>query len=284
MLHTLSNIVRFAMRNSGPIPMLLALVVLSLTAPAQTWQVDSRISVARFSVGSGSDMLETGLARVSGQVVLGANAAASPIVRLTISPGDDASPQPVTMNFTSKHSVLTSDGRLITDGDLAVTRVERSMFLDPNESFSGPVYGQPVSRTAVHAVTLTFYLPQQNRSVNPNVRIHGAASVARREFPQLLDAFTQANWPTELVNGRKCTLPLATGEDYAGPKCTGTLIASVSNAEKRVGSGEAFSGFEPAVVPDLDRGSIAMDLTLTELEPAPSSASAATVQRASMGQ
>jgi hypothetical protein len=68
------------------------------------------------------------------------------------------------------------------------------------------------------------------------------------------------------VNDEKCEVPSTVGEDYSGAKCTGTVIATVTNRMVMVGSAgaEDYSGFQPAVTPDPDRGSIALDLKLKE--------------------
>ncbi len=272
MLLRLSNIVHLSMRNVRLIPMALALALTmaSAGAQAQTWQVDSEFSVARLSVGSERHASEIGLARVSGQMVFDSDHPANSTVDLKIAPGNEAGSQNVGMSFISKQSAMTGDGKLIVTGNLAVTWVERSTTtMDPSEAFAGAANGEPIIHTAVHPLTLVFYLPRQSAAIHATTRISGTASVARRDFPQLFDAFMLADWPAQLVNGQKCTLPLTVGEDYSGTTCTGTLIASVSNAEVRVGNGEAFSGFRPAVVPDFDRGTIAMDVRLTEIEPAP---------------
>jgi hypothetical protein len=47
-------------------------------------------------------------------------------------------------------------GKLAVGGDLSVTRVERSVTLDPNEAIPGPEYGEPVVHTDTHEVRLVF--------------------------------------------------------------------------------------------------------------------------------
>ena len=44
------------------------------------------------------------------------------------------------MSFTSKQSVMMSDGKFIVTGDLSLTRIERSVTAEPNEAYSGPDY------------------------------------------------------------------------------------------------------------------------------------------------
>ena len=66
-------------------------------------------------------------------------------------------------------------------------------------------------------------------------------------------------------------MPSTIGEDYHGPECTGTVIASVSNAVVATGapSGEGFYGFEPVVTPDHNVATIALDLKLKEMPASP---------------
>jgi hypothetical protein len=80
-----------------------------------------------------------------------------------------------------------------------------------------------------------------------------------------------------LVNGEKCDVPSTIGEDYSGAKCTGTVSATVTNRTVMAGGAgaEDYSGFQPAVAPDRDRGSIVLDLKLKEKSSAsPTAASA----------
>jgi len=49
-----------------------------------TWQIDSKDSIATLSLGSGTDMLQVGLARVSGQVVFEASDPSDPTVTFNV--------------------------------------------------------------------------------------------------------------------------------------------------------------------------------------------------------
>ena len=61
-------------------------------------------------------------------------------------------------------------------------------------------------------------------------------------------------------------MPSTIGEDYSGAKCTGNVIATMTNSLVMVGTagGEDYAGFQPAVTPDPDRGAIALDLELKQ--------------------
>ena len=102
----------------------------------------------------------------------------------------------------------------------------------------------------------------------------GTTSVIREDFPPLVDAVTLDDWPTVLVNDKKCEVPPTTvGEDYSGVKCSGTEIAAVSNSEVPNGVGEGYYGFQPAVTPDRNHATITLNLKLTQNSTTPSVAS-----------
>lgn len=245
--------------------LVFGVVVASISVHAQeTWQVDPQHSVARLSLGSGSNALEIGLARVSGDVVSDSTDPADPSVSLKISPENGPVADHATMTFTSERSAMRSDGKLVVTGELSVTRIERSATMDPNEAYAGPVYGDPVARTDTRQITLVFSDPPQSAAHVGTMQFSGTTAVGREAVPQLLDALTLEDWPTQLVDGEECHNPSTIGEDYSGPKCTGTVIASVSNRLVPTGGtgGEGYFGFQPAVTPDRDRGSIVLDLKL----------------------
>src|SRR5271157_5974918 len=62
--------------------------------------------------------------------------------------------------FHSKNVVRTSDGRLKTTGDLIMVRVDRNVEIPaPNEAYSGPVYGPPITNRVSKEATLVLDLP-----------------------------------------------------------------------------------------------------------------------------
>lgn len=76
------------------------------------------------------------------------------------------------------------------------------------------------------------------------------------------------------------------GEDYSGAACTGTTVATKTNAvaSGAPGIGEGYYGFEPAVIPDGGQASIALDLKLTHVSAEPSAASAETAGKSNTRQ
>jgi len=244
--------------------LLLAATTAPMAAHAQdSWQIDAKHSVATLSLGSGAHQLQIGLARVSGEVVFESSNPGDPIVTLKIV-GDAREADYASMSFSSKRSAIGADGKLTVTGDLSVTRVERSVTMEPNEAYAGPQYGKPVARTTTHQITLIFSDPRQVPYQNGAMHFSGRSTISREDFPDLLDAIALDDWPSQLINDEKCENPSTIGEDYHGPECTGTVIASVSNVEVPTGGsgGEGFYGFEAIVTPDRNKATIALDLKL----------------------
>ena len=270
--HALSKL-HFITSNVGLAPAWLLVLGVSFSGPAhaqETWRLDPQLSIARLSLGSGSNALETGLARVSGDVVFDSNDLTYPAVNLKITPGNEAGADYAKMRFTSKRSAMTSDGKLIVTGDLSVTRIERSVTADPNEAYAGPQFGDPVAHTETHQIALAFADPRQLAAHDGTMLFSGTTSVIREDFPLLVDAVTLDDWPTVLVNDKKCEVPPTTVEDYSGVKCSGTEIAAVSNSELPTGVGEGYYGFQLAMPPDHNHATITLNLKLTQTSATPS--------------
>jgi hypothetical protein len=249
-----------------PILMVLALAILTASMPAHaqdSWQIDPKHSVATLALGSGANQSQIGLARVSGEVVFESCDPGDPIVTLKIV-GDARDADYASMSFSSKRSGIRADGKLTVTGDLSVTRVERSVTMEPNEAYAGPQYGEPAARTTTRQITLIFSDPRQVPSQNGAMHFSGRSTVSREDFPDLLDAIVLDDWPSQLVNDEKCENPSTVGEDYSGVKCTGTVIASFSNGTVPAGVGEGYYGFQPAVTPDRNYASITLDVRLNQ--------------------
>lgn len=160
--------------------LLLAPTTASIAAHAQdSWQIDPNYSVATLSLGSGANQLRIGLARVSGEVVFESSDPGDPIVTLKIV-GDARAADYASMSFSSKRSSIGVDGKLTVTGELSVTRVERSVTMEPNEAYAGPEYGDPVAHTTTREITLVFSDPRQIPSENSVMHFPGGApSIAR---------------------------------------------------------------------------------------------------------
>src|SRR5579864_8668151 len=199
--------------------LLLAATTASIAANAQdSWQIDRKHSVATLSMGSGANQSQIGLARVSGEVVFEPSDRGDPIVTLKIV-GDARAADYASMSFSSKRSAMRADGKVTVTGDLSVTRVERSVTMEPNEAYPGPQYGEPVARTTTRQITLILSDPRQAPSQNGAMHFSGRSTVSREDFPDLLDAIALDDWPSQLINDEKCENPSTVGEDYSGVKC-----------------------------------------------------------------
>jgi len=262
----------------GPIFLLLALAlaVVSLPAHAQSgiWQVDTQHSIARLSLGSGSRSVEVGVARVSGSIALDVSNPADPTVNLKIDPVKGASHSEI--SFRSKRSEITKDGKLAIIGDLSLTRVERSVtpYVGGGEGYYGTESGQPVAHTDVREITLELPSASLPGAQNGTIHLLPATHISRERLPELLSAMAAGNWPNLVVEDEHCTMPATVGEDYSGPVCTGTPVATATNSVTTyLGGGEGYYGSEPIVLPDGNQATIAFDLRLAQTESAPSAAS-----------
>jgi polyisoprenoid-binding protein YceI len=250
--------------------LLLAAVIVSLPVHAQdTLQVDPQHSFARLSLGSETNALEIGLARVSGDVVFDSSNPDDPVVNLKIMPSDGPRVEYAEMTFASQRSVVTAGGKLLVTGDLSITRVERSATIDVNEAYAGPQYGEPKARTDIRQITLVFSDPRRSAARDGVMQLSGTSSVSRETFPELVGGLAPGNWPTMLVDDEKCESPSTFGDDYSGAVCTGTVVATVTNSVVMVGTagGEDYSGFQPTATPDRKQATMALDLKLKEVSP-----------------
>ena len=226
-----------------------AFFVTSLALASDTWILDSNKSNARLFQGSraNSDPVNTGVARVIGRVKLDANDldasffelsihrthedwshTPSPEGTLPIGYAPDAADQTL-LRFKSTRILRTRNGELEVIGDLTLTRVERPVIGTPTEDYAGPAYRDPVMHIETREITFRFpsaspahisgpltpTMPQNGRVLE----IVGSARLDRDEFPELLPAMKETNWPP-VVRNRDCHMPAAVGEDYSGAQCT----------------------------------------------------------------
>jgi polyisoprenoid-binding protein YceI len=273
-------------------------VVSSLAFANDIWTLDSSTSNARLFQGAKATpgSVNTGVARVTGKVTVDTNDPDNSIFNLSIYPADedwgralnpegalptdyvpDATDQTM-LTFKSTRIVRTGNGRLEVIGDLTLTRVERTITAAPTEAYAGPVYGDPVLRSDTREIRFLFpslsagFLPGSLTPVmlknEDALEIVGAARVGHEDFPELLGAIRETNWPSVIQN-KHCHMPSTVGEDYSGVQCTGTLIAATSYDNCQMASaGEDYSG--PVCTPATgNQTTIILDLKLlhTMLEP-----------------
>jgi len=242
----------------------------ALTAPsrAQTGnlKVDSDHSDARFSIdvtkNKPNETITMGTARVTGTLNLDQNDLTQSTFAFNLYPatstsaaidqygksasGNDADPANYTLvSFQSERVSSTSDGKLLVSGRLLLTRVDRIADYTPNEAYAGPVYyGAPIIHSVAREASFVISFPGPfgaQREGNQEIEASATGVIFREDFPQLLDAVVETNWPA-MVQDEKCAMPPTTGEDYAGASCTGKVVQVPSFPAIYTEIGEDYSG------------------------------------------
>jgi polyisoprenoid-binding protein YceI len=240
---------------------ILAIAVPRKSAPVTgSWQVDSVRSDAQLSAdgttgfGKTKTTFTLGFARIKGTVKLADGDSATSAFDFTMYPANSMAPpideegkvkiewftnhaNNTLICFHSKGTRQTTDGRLQTTGNLVLTRVDRNVQLDPNESYSGPVYGPPMIHRVTHEATFVFDSPA---AAGAMFRTAGSTTVSREDFPQLSRAVIATPWPP-LVWEKHCAVT-GEGEAYAGSQCTGSFLAPPPFPTPPTGSLEDYPG------------------------------------------
>jgi polyisoprenoid-binding protein YceI len=228
-----------------------ALAMTGASKPASvsgSWQVDARHSDAKVTTDGTTDFGKTkidmvlGFGRVNGEVNVDDGDPTKSHVDLHIYPATSMDPviaedgqfktkwlaNPANQTlvcFHSKQVAKTADGKLQATGELKLARVDRNVQLEPNEAYSGPVYGPPMVHTVSRQATFVFDLPAAHaKGQSGELRMTGSTEMNREMFPQLLKAVVNTYWPP-LVQDANCQPPSNVGrEDYRGGQCTGTVL------------------------------------------------------------
>lgn len=250
----------FGLTKSRTLGILIAVILPTISplafAEGGTWSLNPTTSSARLFQGSAAnpDSVNTVVARVTGKVKLDPNDLGNSVFNLSIYPADEQwgealSPEGTLpagyisdatdhtlLTFESKRIQRMEDGKLEVTGDLTLTRVERAVTL--TKAYGRSVYGDPVLRTETREVRFLFQDPDATltsgplRPVNLTVKrdfgLSGSAHIGYENFPGLLNAIQETNWPV-LVQNERCQMPSTIGEDYHGPTCTGTVIAATKS-------------------------------------------------------
>jgi hypothetical protein len=269
-----------------------AVIIVTSTWAQDTWHVDSSKSSARIFLGSRTDPYSAnpGIAEVSGRVSL--DLANPAVVDLSMYPAGSSPDGLATSReaetkimFKSKQvAVEKNSGVLNVTGDLVVTHVVRPIVsAEPNEAYSGPVYGDPEIRTAHHLVMLVFPAPELaalGAHKTETVSILPSVIVGYESFPELLPVVLATNWPA-VVQHEECTSTTGfPGEDYSGPKCTGTALSTSNQmiAPANIG-GEDYSGIQ--LVPRAgNQVTFQFDLALVRQSNSPQAKSVTTLRAA----
>jgi hypothetical protein len=277
-----------------------AFFVTSLALASDTWILDSSRSNAQLFQGSEVNprLVNTGVARVSGKVKLDTNDLVASFFDLTIYPADEEweralspagalptgyIPGPTDqtlLTFKSTRILRTGDGKLEVIGDLILTHVERTAIATPTEAYAGPVHGDPVIHIETREITFLFPSARAAHLSGPLtpamlqrrrvLEIVGSARIDGAEFPELLRAIKETNWPA-VMQKKDCHTPSKVGEDCGGAPCTGTAVAGVrdNNCDVFVSAREDYSG--PYCTPATgSQTTIVLDLKFLHPVPEPS--------------
>ncbi len=259
----------FELAKSKTLAILIAVILPAMSplafADGGSLSLDSTVSSARLFRGSTAnpDSVNAGVARVTGKVMLDTNDLDDSVFDLSIYPADEnwghaLSPEgslpsgyvpDVTdhtlLTFKAARIVPVGNGKLEVIGNLTLTRVERSVTLTPSEAYAGPIYGDPVIHSETREVTFLFSNLSDALSSEPvtpaaleqddALVVSGSARVVHEDFPELLTAIQNTNWPT-VVKNERCQMPSTVGDDYHGATCTGTVIAATHNDNCQIAS------------------------------------------------
>lgn len=238
----------------------------TLTAPihaqSTSWKIDARYSTAKLAAdGSVDDVNQNivlGEARVNGRLHLDKSDPTKSEFTFSIYPagsgvpvidenGNPTGKQDVAnytlITFHSQSIVDAGDGTVKVTGPLTVTHVERTVEMDANEGYSGPVYGAAIVHQATRNESLVLavgsdVLPGQDGT---KLQLVGNVNVSREDFPQLLTAIVAADWPIVALD-EECAAPSDANEGYQAPVCSGTAISVPSLPFEYTGGGEGYNG------------------------------------------
>jgi len=227
-----------------------ALAMFAPSKPASvagSWQVDARHSDAKITTDGTTDFgkqkidIVLGFGRVNGEVNVNDADSTKSHVDLHIYPATSMQPviaengqfktkwlmdpaNQTLMCFHSKQVTKTADGKLQATGELKLVRVDRNVQLDPNEAYSGPVYGPPIVHMVSRQATFAFDLPKDSKTQSGALVMVGSTQMTPEMFPQLVKAAVNTYWPP-LVQDANCKpADNAGSEDYRGGMCSGKVL------------------------------------------------------------
>jgi polyisoprenoid-binding protein YceI len=276
-----------------------AFLVTSLALARHTWILDSSRSNARLVQGAGanSELVNSGIARVTGEVKLDTNDLEASFFDLSIYPADEGwehvlNPEgtwPTTyapratdrrlLTFKSTRIVRTGNGALEVTGNLTLTHVERTA-ATPAEAYAGPVNGDLVIHNRTREITFLFpsaSAPHPSTPLIPTMvqkrgvlEIVGSAHVEHEEFSELVGAIKETSWPPVGQN-EDCHKLSPLGKNSNGAPSTAPRIALArdNDCQAPISAGEEYSG--PQCTPASDnQTAIVLDLTFHHAIPEPS--------------
>jgi polyisoprenoid-binding protein YceI len=248
------------------------------------WKLNSDHSTGRLSLSSTADpdaTFDVGIARVKGSARLDAGSLANSSFEFTIYPADEGPAsinedgtvnaaefsnvaRSTAINFRSKESKLTRDGKLEVTGDLTLFHLERPFVIAYSEAYGRAVYGEPEVRSATREVTFVFQnvaAAEAKAGSSRKLKLAASVGIKTEDFPGLFEAVTNANWPVVLED-TSCQEPATIGEEYHGTGCTGTPVVISSRPSAWVKVSEDYPGPDLATPRVRDNVKIALTLEL----------------------
>jgi len=276
------------LRYLGKMALILILATLSVSAAAWAQngesRIDSRHSTASLSLASSTSGISwnIGIAKVSGAVTL-SNDPGKDAVNLVFYPAGEGSrvlnpsggfrensfadlSRYTLMTFRSSRVTQNLDGKLAVTGDLSVTHVQREVNVVWSNAYSGPDYGDPVSRTITRQVTFVFEAPNPTTAA---IHDHGPDErsaltiVNLTSFPGLRRTWLDSVWPL-VVEDEHCEMPWPRGgfKDYKGAICTGTPVLPTPLSRPPQRFGDDYPRLDEATAPANDQATILIHLRL----------------------
>jgi hypothetical protein len=150
----------------------------------------------------------------------------------------------------------------------------------PTEAYAVPVSCDPVIRDETREITFLFpsvsaahlsgpFTPAMAQKIGV-LEIVGSARLDGEEFPELLSAIRETNWPP-VVQNRGSHVPSTVGEDHREAICSGTLIVATGDdtCHMPTSVGEDYGGSQCSPAAG-NQTTIVLDLKFLHTVPEPS--------------
>jgi len=152
--------------------------------------------------------------------------------------------QSASIRFRPESASMTPDGKLKLTGALTVTRVIRTLEMDANEAYSGPVELGRKAVDVTREVSVILPSPAAESYDSQGRAFFDMTSMMKvnaAEFPELAEEFIRSK-QAAAAQDQNCEALAAPSEGYAGTLCTGS--GSESRPITRIASsfGEDYPG------------------------------------------
>ena len=253
-------------------------------AQSSAWVIDSAHSTARLFAASSSrkDIINVGVARMSGQMLLSAGNALPASFTFEVYPADlyprivqssgqgsSARTSPpwwdaTLISFQSNSVEPVDENTIRVRGEMTATYVSRhAIYGGPSfRDYFGPIYGPPITHSTKQEVT--FVLGKMRLYARTlTAEWSGSTTVRNADFPTLWNAVVYTIWPVFQVDEQTvettprtdvhCVMPPTLAEGFSGEVCSGTPMP-------------AFSDPDEDRVPDATRSGTSPDSLANEVE------------------